>query len=54
MNWSDYRCTFCGGDAHMGIMSLVARCEKCGARNTEMDSKSQPTAWVMLPKQESD
>ena len=26
--WDSYKCK-CGGDAVMGIMSLVARCDKC-------------------------
>ncbi len=48
MSWNVYKCPFCGGNAPMGIMSLVARCEKCGARNTQM-MNGKPTAWVSDP-----
>ncbi len=29
--WDVHRCPFCGGEAPMGLMSLVAHCDDCGA-----------------------
>jgi ribosomal protein L37AE/L43A len=46
VNWNSYKCPFCGGDAFMGIMSLIARCEDCGAENTDMEG-GRPARWVM-------
>ncbi len=44
--WNSYHCPFCGGEAHMGIMSLIARCEDCGAENTDMKD-GKPIKWEM-------
>jgi len=54
VNWDVFKCPLCGGDALMGIMSLVARCVECGAENTEMDGRGKPIAWVMPCKQGAD
>lgn len=42
--WDVYRCPLCGGDAPMGVMSLVAYCVDCGARNIDYNPMR---TWVM-------
>jgi hypothetical protein len=47
MNWDVYSCPFCGADAPMGVMSLVARCVGCGASNTQISKRGEPISWVL-------
>ena len=54
MNWDTFRCGICGGEADMGIMSLVARCEDCGAWSTALDKKRKPCGWEMPCKEGAD
>lgn len=42
--WDVYRCPLCGGEAPMGVMSLVAHCVDCGARNIDYNPMR---TWVM-------
>jgi uncharacterized protein (DUF983 family) len=46
VNWDLFICPMCGGKAFMGILSLVARCEDCGAYNTEISDYGKPITWV--------
>ena len=48
--WDVYRCPLCGGEAPMGVMSLVAYCGDCGARNIDAHVRT----WVMPCAQGAD
>lgn len=47
MNWDNYTCGICGGEAGMALMSLVARCYDCGAWSTELTKNHKPAGWQM-------
>lgn len=53
MSWDSYKCGICGGDAPMGIMSLIARCVDCGAQNTTIKN-GRPSDWIMYCSEGAD
>lgn len=52
--WEISICPRCGGKAIMGLLSLIARCEDCGAKNLDNDYWGKPIDWTMPTSEGAD